>query len=415
MIAKITGGKSFYGVLKYNTDKLKKGEADVLLTNHIPFPLAGEKINLSRTAQYFKDYIPPKCRTVNPVVHISINPSPDDHLSDEMMLEVAQDYLKRMGYDKQPYIIFKHTDIDRKHLHIVTSRVGEDGKKINNYNDFKESKKICRELEDKYNLHPAVPKEYENNLPVKKIKYGDKDITCQIKNIVKGLINTYSFQSMGEFNALLSIYNVSAELIKGEVNGLPYQGVVYSVSDGGKQQSISLKSSRIGKIAGYEALQKNFKLSKNRIGEYNLKAHTKRIVSEAIRLYPNRTDFEKYLSKNGITPVFRENENGRIYGATFIDHQSKTVLNGSQLGKEYSANVFQKSFNPEPVVSSNSFPVFQPEKSDFTDASFSISGIVDISNAVFDFFPVDDSYLPDDSLLRVQARKKRKKRKARNL
>ena len=409
MIAKITGGKSFYGVLKYNSDKIKEGEADVLLTNHIPFPLSGEKINLSKTARYFEDYIPPKCRTVNPVVHISINPSPDDRLSDEKMLEIAQDYLKQMGYDKQPYVIFKHSDIDRKHLHIVTSRVGEDGKKISNYNDFKESKRICRELENKYNLHPAVISENENKLPFKRIKYGDENISRQIKNIVRGLINTYSFQSMGEFNALLSVYNVSSEIIKGEVNGLPYRGVVYSVSENGKRKSISLKSSQIGKIAGYENLQKKFKRSKNRIEEFNLKAHTRRIVSEAIRLYPNRSDFEKYLSKNGITPVFRENENGRIYGTTFIDHQSKIALNGSQFGKEYSANAFQKLFSLQPTEPSCFSTNVEPRKIDFTDVTLPVSGTVDISHAVFDFFPVDDSYLPDDSLLRVQARKKKRK------
>jgi hypothetical protein len=42
--------------------------------------------------------------------------------------------------------------------------------------------------------------------------------------------------------------------------------------------------------------------------------------------------------------LFRRNDEGRIYGATFIDHTTRTILNGSRLSKEYSANVFNDLF-----------------------------------------------------------------------
>jgi hypothetical protein len=59
----------------------------------------------------------------------------------------------------------------------------------------------------------------------------------------------------------------------------------------------------------------------------------------------NRIDFEKALERQGMSAVFRTNDEGRIYGATFIDHEQKCVFNGSRLGREYSANVFNSLFN----------------------------------------------------------------------
>ncbi len=61
-------------------------------------------------------------RTKNTVFHTSLNPAPEDKLTDEQLREIASEYMERMGYGRQPYIVFKHRDIDREHLHIVSQR-----------------------------------------------------------------------------------------------------------------------------------------------------------------------------------------------------------------------------------------------------------------------------------------------------
>ncbi|MPM48016.1 hypothetical protein SDC9_94737 [bioreactor metagenome] len=63
----------------------------------------------------------------------------------------------------------------------------------------------------------------------------------------------------------------------------------------------------------------------------------------------SKEQFEKNLKDKEIEVVFRQNPEGRIYGATFIDHENKTVLNGSRLGKEFSANVFNDLFRESHV------------------------------------------------------------------
>jgi hypothetical protein len=75
-----------------------------------------------------------------------------------------------------------------------------------------------------------------------------------------------------------------------------------------------------------------------------LVGRSKKIIASALKSHPDRISFEKKLAKNGIAVLFRENEQGRIYGATFIDHEQKAIFNGSRLGKEFSANMFDELF-----------------------------------------------------------------------
>ena len=56
------------------------------------------------------------------------------------------------------------------------------------------------------------------------------------------------------------------------------------------------------------------------------------------------SEFRAALREKGIDLVLRLGDEGRIYGATFIDHNQRAVLNGSRLGKEFSANVLNERF-----------------------------------------------------------------------
>ena len=53
------------------------------------------------------------------------------------------------------------------------------------------------------------------------------------------------------------------------------------------------------------------------------------------------------MQQQGIDTVLRRSKEGRIYGITFIDHSSKTIWNGSQFGKNLSANVFEGYWNKD--------------------------------------------------------------------
>lgn len=101
-------------------------------------------------------YLEANRRTTNTVFHVSLDPSPEDKLTDEQLRKIACEYMERMGYGKQPYIVFKHKDISREHLHIVSLRVDEQGRKLPHDFEARRSMEILRDLERKYGLHPSL-------------------------------------------------------------------------------------------------------------------------------------------------------------------------------------------------------------------------------------------------------------------
>ena len=117
--------------MRYNKEKVDKGEAEVLFRQKMlePFDRYG-RLDIDACMESFMPYLEANRRTTNTVFHVSLDPSPEDRLTDDQLRDIAQEYMERMGYGNQPYIVFKHKDIDRQHLHIVSLRVDEKGRKL---------------------------------------------------------------------------------------------------------------------------------------------------------------------------------------------------------------------------------------------------------------------------------------------
>lgn len=344
MVAKISTGQSLHGALAYNQDKVDEGHARVLATNLVLQPEDGQ-FRVSSCMDDFQRWMPSHFRTEKPVIHISLNPHPDDVLTDEQLTAIGEEYMQKLGYGNQPYMIFKHEDIERKHIHIVSLRVDSSGGKINDSNEYRRSKAITEELEQKYGLHPAEGQKKGEDWQLTPVDSSKGNLKKQINNVVKPLLKMYRFQSVGEFRGLLSLYNIGLEEVKGEVNGHSYHGILYSALDkDGEKTGTPIKSSVLGKPAGMAAIEKQMRQSGTAIKDKKLKERTRRIVSAAMKSPRTESDFRRELSAQGIDLVLRRNEDNRIYGVTFIDHRSRVVLNGSRLGKDFSANVFNEYF-----------------------------------------------------------------------
>ena len=244
MIAKIGKGSNMYGAILYNQQKVEKENGTVLLLNKIPDTVDG-RYSVAYFNKCFEPYLSVNIKTEKTVRHISLNPDPSDKVSDEQFTEMAQEYMERMGYGNQPYIVFKHTDIDRTHIHIVSTCVGIDGKKIPDDYDHSRSMAICRDLEQKYNMQKATEQEQKQaNKVFKPVNHKDGDIKSQIASIVRHLPKYYSYSTMGSYNALLSLFNITAEEVKGERNGQPVNGLVYvALDENGNKASNPFKAS----------------------------------------------------------------------------------------------------------------------------------------------------------------------------
>src|SRR5690554_5340393 len=346
MIAKIGKGSNMYGAILYNQQKVDRENGAVLLLNKIPNTMNG-RYSVAYFNKCFEPYLSANIKTEKTVRHISLNPDPKDNVSDEQFTEMAQEYMERMGYGNQPYIVFKHTDIDRMHIHIVSTCVGIDGKKIPDDYDHPRSMAICRDLETKYNLNKATEQEQKQaNKVFKPVDYHKDDIKSQIASVVRHLPKYYSFPTMGSYNALLSLFNITAEEVKGERNGQTVNGLVYvALDENGNKASNPFKASLFGKEARIAQLQKHFEQSKEKMKANPARSVLKNTVELAIHTTNNETDFRKQLTEQGINTVIRRNDNGRIYGITFIDHESRSIWNGSALDRNLSANIFNDWWN----------------------------------------------------------------------
>lgn len=346
MIAKIGRGSNLYGALVYNQLKVEKENGQILYTNMIIQTPDGSFVT-SQLLRSFEPYLLANRKTEKPILHMSLNPDPKDKVSDEQFEKLAQKYMQKMGYAEQPFVVFKHTDIERTHIHIVSVCVDENGRKISDKFEKKRSMDVCRELEKEYCLISATKKKQNSQGQIfKPVDYKAGDIKSQMASVIRHLPRYYKFEGFGTYNALLSLFNITAEEVKCEFNGIPKQGLVYfALNEKGEKASNPFKASLFGKQAGYIQLQQHYEKSRELLKNEPSKALLKTTIEMYLQRASEEKEFKKLLLERGINTVVRRNTEGRVYGITFVDQRAKSVCNGSQLGKNLSANVFNDWWN----------------------------------------------------------------------
>lgn len=348
MIAKINSGSSVFGALAYNFDKVKEGTASIIHTNNMICEDGNEAgLSMQKAMLSFEPYLLMNRKTKKTVAHISINPSLEDNLPEEKCKELIAEYMEKMGYKDQPYVVFKHNDIDREHFHIVTLKIDSLGRKIDGNYERVRSTGFCRELEIKYGLKQVTnEKNEEQRQFIKPIDYRRGDIKGQMSNTIRSVKEYYRFQSLGEYNALLSCFNIEAKYVKGMDSDNLYHGIIYSTTDGaGNLIGNRVKSSRLGKFAGYRALTKQMLDTKEELKKQAVPYKAKNSIARAKRESSGMQEFTDKLKEQRIDVFLRYNGEGRLYGVTFIDHSQRLSFNGSRIGKEFSANAMSEWLN----------------------------------------------------------------------
>ena len=345
MIAKISSSNSLATTLGYNFKKVEKHEASVLLVQGLFQDRNGRYSRAQVLADMLRT-IPERCRTKKAVFHCSLNPHPDEKLSDEALSRIAREYMEALGYGAQPYIVFRHNDIPRAHIHIVSLRVDSDGQKINDRFERRRSKRITDALEAKFGLLPSRKKKVVSAQP-SAVDINAGDIKRQVAATVQYVLGRYAFQSVGEMNLVLARFRVTAEEVKTERKGRPFDGIVYAATDAdGHKICTPIKASEIGRQVSYAALRRHFEQSKSVVRERA--GAIRRAIADVMQTSPDRVEFIDRMRGHGIETVTRINTAGRLYGITFIDDANGIAVNGSRLGKGFAANVFNAYFVGEP-------------------------------------------------------------------
>ena len=344
MIAKISSPSRLAAALGYNFKKVEKHEASVLLVQGLFHDRNGAYSRAQVLADMLRT-IPERCRTKKTVFHCSLNPHPDEKLSDKALSRIAREYMEALGYGAQPYIVFRHNDIPRAHIHIVSLRVDSEGQKIDDRFERRRSKQITDALEAKFGLMPSSPSQKKEGVSAQPsaVDIDAGDIKRQVAAAVEHVLGRYAFQSVGEMNLLLTRFRVTAEEVKTERKGRPFDGIVYAATDtDGHKICTPIKASEIGRQVSYAALRRHFEQSKSVVRERS--GAIRRAIADVMQTSPDRAAFVDRMRGHGIETVLRSNATGRLYGITFIDDANGIAVNGSRLGKGFAANVFNAYF-----------------------------------------------------------------------
>jgi hypothetical protein len=371
MVAKITTPKNIEAALNYNEKKVQKGVAVCLHASN--YLKEAKHMNFYQKLSGFERLNSLNERATTKTLHISLNFDPSENLTENKLLQIASDYMQKIGFGEQPYLVYKHEDAGHPHIHIVSTTIKADGSRINTHNIGRnQSDKARKEIEKQYGLVRAERQQQLRNPGIKPVDaenvvYGKSETKRGISNVVGAVFSSYMFCSLPEFNAVLKQFNVIAD--RGKEDGKIYKnrGLVYRVLDAeGKKVGVPIKASSIGCKPTLDNLEKKFTL--NETVKESLKPFVKVKVDECLAQSPaSIKELMEYLKQKNIYTVLRQNAEGRLYGITFVDNQNKCVFNGSDLGKAYSAAAIQsKLSNPS---------VEKAVKQDDKEGSYSSGGI----------------------------------------
>jgi hypothetical protein len=346
MVAIIKTGHSIHSIFNYNENKVKQGVAECIGEGN--YPIDVDKMSLTMKLNRFLKQLELNDNVKRNSVHISLNFDPSENHSKEKLMDIADTYMRKIGFEEQPYLVYQHHDSGHPHIHLVTIKVRADGSRIDMQNIGRNQSEIARkEIEKSFGLVVAEGRKNKLNtelLPIAtgKVQYGKIQSKKAIANVLNGVLSSYKYASLAELNAVLQQYNVLAD--RGSENSRIFKakGVVYRILDeGGKPIGVPIKASDFYNKPTLKFLEEKF--TSNKTSQTSHKNRVKNAIDLAfLGKKPSLSELVQLLQKEGINTVFRKSEEEILYGITYVDHTTKCVFNGSTLGKQYSAKAIQE-------------------------------------------------------------------------
>ncbi len=341
MVAKITSPHSIKRALNYNEQKVLNGNAYCIAAGNYLQDLAD--LNFYDKLSRFQNLISLNDRSKKSnVLHISLNFDPSEKLDENTLSVIAGRYMEKIGFGLQPFLVYRHTDAAHPHIHIVTTTITSDGSRIDTFNIGRNQSEFARkEIEIEFGLMRAGSGASKSILQPDllipdSIQYGKSETKRSITNVLDQVMEQYKYTSLPSFNAVLNSYNIMADA--GRMGGRIHShgGLVYHIIDShGNKMGVPIKASSIYSQPTLRNLESKFRknVSKRLPNRLALKA----AIDEELNLGKITIDqLIEGLSAKEISTIIRRNVNGLPYGVTFVDHRTKAVFNGSELGKQYS-------------------------------------------------------------------------------
>ncbi|HSZ33432.1 MAG TPA: relaxase/mobilization nuclease domain-containing protein [Puia sp.] len=351
MVAKITSPHSIKRALNYNEKKVQSGQATCIYAGNFLKDL--EKMNFYDKLQRFQNLISLNERAKKSnTLHISLNFPPSEKLKENTLCAISNEYMTMIGFGEQPYLVYEHQDAGHPHIHIVTTSIRSSGERINTYNIGKlKSEMARREIEKKFGLIRAIDgiRSKNEKIDIRKVEYGKSETKRTIANVLDKALDHYNYTSLASLNAILKTFNVEADAGKEGGRVRRHKGLLYHILDEkSRRVGVPIKASSIYNKPILTYLEQLF--NKNELSRFFPAKELRFTIDQELRNKPaNLDEFISKLNQQSVDTILRQNNDGLIYGITFVDHKNKCVFNGIQLGKGYSIAALQKRFNYKKV------------------------------------------------------------------
>ena len=349
MVARITTPANVQKTLNYNEKKVQQGTAVCIGESGFLLPL--HNMNFYDKLERFENRNKLNERATTKTLHVSLNFSNSEQYDDAFLMQIAAEYMTRIGFGEQPFLVYNHYDAGHPHIHILSTTIREDGTRINTHNIGRNQSEIARKfLEEKFGLVKAQNQSKETTQKVapfdlSRLEYGKVETKRGIANVLNGILGTYNYTSLPELNAILKQYNVFAD--RCEEGGFIYskRGLYYRVLDAnGMPVGVPIKASSIAGNPTLANLEKRFE--KNQKIREPLREILKQKIDTALsKNSASIAELSALLLKMEVRLIERKNADGRTFGITFVDNQNRSVFNGSDIGRQYSIGGLLKQLN----------------------------------------------------------------------
>ncbi|MBI9056964.1 MAG: relaxase/mobilization nuclease domain-containing protein [Labilibaculum sp.] len=283
MIGKQVIGTSFRSVLNYNEEKVKKGVAEIIGSNM----LGTDSRFLAKEFGMIRALKPNVSKAV---YHTSLSISPDENLSNEQFRELGEKYLDKMGFGNCQFVIYRHTDTEHPHIHLVVNRISMTGNTISDRNNFYRSEKVVRKLEKEFGLksvqsskEKALSKgEYEFNK-----RTGIAPVKVKLQEMVKEALKFSADQE--HFQNIMNQMGANVQYHKtksGQTFGISFE------LDG-----ISFKGSKLGKVYSWNKIKTQLNSGKDKTTSQTTINGESRVVGSTGRALAEHQQ-EKYTRAN---------------------------------------------------------------------------------------------------------------------
>ncbi|GAB2769988.1 conjugal transfer protein MobB [Rhabdobacter roseus] len=379
MVARIGIGKNLRAVLLYNEGKVARQEATLLEAGYYPKEVAGLTFHEKWARLQQRMSLNPRVKAN--VLHISLNFAPGENLPPERLTDIAVLYLDKIGFADQPFLLYEHHDAAHPHVHLVTTNIRADGRRISLHNIGRiRSEKARKEIQAQFGLVKAEDRPRLGYEPppvrVEPAAYGKAETKRALSQVLRHVLPTYRYSSLPELNAVLRQYQVRAD--RGSEDSRLYQkgGLVYRILDAaGNPVGVPMKASAFSFKPTLTYLSGRF--AENQATKRNYRARLKNTIDLALLEKPTWATLSRQLEHEGVRLVERSNDQGRVYGLTYVDHRTRCVFNGSELGKPYTVQGLRARCGSVPLTQPPRVSVTPPSQessprlpgTDFTDRS----------------------------------------------